>query len=38
MKKAGHPFIMGTECDVLSVPGHEAIIKRKVDAMISCCV
>ncbi|NOU36043.1 MAG: hypothetical protein HOO88_04675 [Kiritimatiellaceae bacterium] len=38
MKKAGHPFIMGTECDVLSVPGHEEIIKRKVDAMMSCGV
>ena len=38
MKKAGHPFIMGTECDVLSVPGHEESIKRKVDAMMSCGV
>jgi uroporphyrinogen-III decarboxylase len=38
MKKAGHPFIMGTECDVLSVPGHEEIIQRKVDAMMSCRV
>jgi len=38
MKKAGHPFIMGTECDVLSVPGHEESIKRKVDAMMSCSV
>lgn len=38
MKRAGHPFIMGTECDVLSVPGHEASIKRKVDAMMSCSV
>jgi uroporphyrinogen-III decarboxylase len=38
MKKTGHPFIMGTECDVLSVPGHEESIKRKVDAMMSCSV
>ena len=38
MKKAGHPFVMGTECDVLSVPGHEESIKRKVDAMMSCSV
>ncbi|HNX52111.1 MAG TPA: uroporphyrinogen decarboxylase family protein [Pontiellaceae bacterium] len=38
MKTAGHPFIMGTECDVLSVPGHEESIKRKVDAMMSCSV
>ena len=38
MQKAGHPFIMGTECDVLSVPGHEECIKRKVDAMMSCSV
>jgi uroporphyrinogen-III decarboxylase len=38
MKKVGHPFILGTECDVLSVPGHEEIIQRKVDAMMSCRV
>lgn len=38
MRKAGHPFVMGTECDVLSVPGHEESIKRKVDAMMSCSV
>ncbi|MCC7299660.1 MAG: hypothetical protein IT583_01105 [Verrucomicrobia bacterium] len=38
MKKAGHPFVMGSECDVLSVPGYEETIKRKVDAMMSCSV
>lgn len=33
MEKVGHPFILGTECDVLSVPGSEAEIMRKVDAL-----
>lgn len=35
MKAAGHPFILGTECDVLSVPGCEAAIGRKVAAMLN---
>jgi uroporphyrinogen-III decarboxylase len=35
MKKAGHPFIMGTECDVLSVPGRVETIHRKIDAMMN---
>jgi len=38
MKAAGHPFIMGTECDVLSVPGCEESIKHKVSTMMSCSV
>lgn len=36
MKKAGHPFILGSECDVLSVPGKEEIIKNKVRIMMEC--
>jgi len=35
MKEVGHPFILGTECDVLSVPGCEHTIKAKVDAMLA---
>ena len=35
MRECGHPFILGTECDVLSVPGREETIRRKVDAMMS---
>lgn len=34
MRQVGHPFILGSECDVLSVPGAEATIKGKVMAMI----
>ena len=30
-----HPFILGTECDVLSVPGCECTIKAKVDAILA---
>lgn len=30
-------FILGTECDVLSVPGSETIIRDKVDVMMRCC-
>jgi uroporphyrinogen-III decarboxylase len=34
MAETGHPFILGTECDVLSVPGAEATLKRKILAII----
>ena len=34
MRQVGHPFILGSECDVLSVPGAEATIKQKVNAML----
>lgn len=33
MRDANHPFILGSECDVLSVPGAEEAIKAKVAAM-----
>jgi uroporphyrinogen-III decarboxylase len=36
MHAAGHPFILGSECDVLSVPGKEAEILAKVDAFRRC--
>ncbi len=36
MKEVGHPFILGTECDVLSVPGREAEIVSKVAALMRC--
>ncbi|MDR1144796.1 MAG: uroporphyrinogen decarboxylase family protein, partial [Verrucomicrobiales bacterium] len=32
MRATGHPFILGSECDVLSVPGSEQIIQDKVNA------
>lgn len=34
MREAEHPFILGSECDILSVPGREEEIWRKVDALI----
>jgi uroporphyrinogen-III decarboxylase len=34
MHATGHPFILGSECDVLSVPGHEVEIIAKVDAFM----
>ncbi len=34
MAAAGHPFILGTECDVLSVPGCETTIQHKVAALM----
>jgi uroporphyrinogen-III decarboxylase len=34
MAAADHPFILGTECDVLSVPGCEAAIARKIAALV----
>jgi hypothetical protein len=35
MADSGHPFILGSECDVLCVPGYEDTINRKVDLMLS---
>lgn len=34
MAATGHPFILGSECDILSVPGCESRIMEKVLAMI----
>jgi uroporphyrinogen-III decarboxylase len=34
MKEVGHPFILGTECDVLHVHGCEEKIRNKVKAMM----
>jgi hypothetical protein len=33
MRDRGHPHILGTECDVLHVPGASETIWRKVEAM-----
>jgi uroporphyrinogen-III decarboxylase len=35
MRGTGHPFILGSECDVLSVPGSEREILAKVDAFMN---
>jgi len=35
MRASGHPFILGSECDVLDVPGAGATIRRKVEAMLA---
>lgn len=34
MIDVGHPFILGSECDVLSVKGSEATIKNKVKTLL----
>lgn len=36
MHEAGHPHILGSECDVLYVPEAAQRIRRKVDRMLSC--
>jgi uroporphyrinogen-III decarboxylase len=36
MRETGHPFILGSECDVLSVPGYERPIREKVEAFLRC--
>ena len=33
---SGHPFIVGSECDVLAMPGYEQKIMAKVKAMCHC--
>jgi uroporphyrinogen-III decarboxylase len=35
MRETGHPFILGSECDVLHVPGCSDTIRRKVELMLS---
>jgi hypothetical protein len=35
MRAVGHPFILGTECDVLHVPGCEHSLRAKVKAMLA---
>jgi hypothetical protein len=34
MRAVGHPFILGSECDILSVPGSERTIQAKVEAFL----
>jgi hypothetical protein len=34
MRDVKHPFILGSECDVLSVPGREQAIMAKVDEFL----
>jgi uroporphyrinogen-III decarboxylase len=36
MQATGHPFILGSECDVLHVPEHAAAIREKIDIMVGC--
>jgi len=36
MRAVNHPFILGTECDVLSVPGCEWCIQQKAMAILHC--
>lgn len=36
MRAAGHPFILGSECDILHVPGHADTIRAKVDTFVRC--
>ena len=36
LKATGHPYIIGSECDVLSMPGYEETIMAKVMAMTGC--
>ena len=36
MKKTKHPFILGSECDVLSVSGYEETIENKVKVLLGC--
>ena len=35
MRSTNHPFILGSECDVLSVPGREETIRTKVVAFMN---
>ena len=37
MRKAAHPHIVGSECDVLHVPESSAAIRRKLNVMLNYC-
>jgi uroporphyrinogen-III decarboxylase len=36
MAEVEHPFILGSECDILHVPGSGETIRQKVDAFVGC--
>ncbi|MBI4979551.1 MAG: hypothetical protein HZC28_18885 [Spirochaetes bacterium] len=36
MSATGHPFILASECDVLSVPGCDEVIHSKIEAFCGC--
>ncbi len=36
MRATGHPFILGSECDILYVPGSAQAIRDKVDTFVHC--
>lgn len=36
LRDSGHPYIIGSECDVLSMPGYEKTIMEKVMKFTSC--
>ncbi len=36
MRQVGHPFMLGSECDVLSVPGCEHTLHEKAMAIVRC--
>ncbi len=36
MRDKNHPFMLGTECDVLCVHDHREVIDRKVQAFMTC--
>lgn len=38
MRRVGHPHILGSECDVLSVEGREDVIRKKVQIFLTCPV
>jgi uroporphyrinogen-III decarboxylase len=38
MRATGHPFVLGSECDVLHVPEAAATIRRKVEAVFAAAV
>lgn len=36
LEPSGHPYIIASECDILSMKGYESIIKKKVEALCTC--
>jgi uroporphyrinogen-III decarboxylase len=36
LEPSDHPYIIASECDILSMKGYESIIKRKIEAFCTC--
>ena len=36
MEASGHPFILGSECDIMSIPGYEKLLFERARMILTC--